>query len=261
MISRTRVFNLLMGFRDRPPANIDAICLTLIQVAQLIIDFPEIVGIDINPLFADADGVLAVDACIEVASAKTQGSEHLAIRPYPKRLEESVTLRDGRTVLLRPIRPEDEPDHQVFLSRLSQEDIRYRFFHVFRQLPHSEMARLTQIDYDREMAFIATAPDEHGKPETLGVVRTITDPDNESTEFAVIARSDQKGQGLGHILMEKIIRYCQSRETQCMIGQVLRDNRPMLKLADRLGFSREYDRDEGVYDLKLNLQNRELSGS
>lgn len=255
MISRTRVFNLLMGFRDRPPANIDAICLTLMQVAQLVIDFPEIAELDINPLFADSDGVLAVDARIGVAPATTQGSERLAIRPYPKRLEESVTLRDGRAVLLRPIRPEDEPDHQIFLSRLSQEDIRYRFFHVLRELPHSEMARLTQIDYDREMAFIATAPDENGKLETLGVVRSITDPDNESTEFAVIARSDQKGQGLGHILMEKIIRYCQSRGTQCMIGQVLRDNRPMLKLADRLGFSREYDRDEGVYDLKLNLQN------
>ncbi len=170
MISRTRVFKLLMGYRNRVASNIDAICLTLMQVSQLIIDIPEIVELDINPLFADANGVLALDARIKVAPSGTQSTDRLAIRPYPKQLEETAVLRNHRTVLLRPIRPEDEPVQRVFFSRLSKEDVRFRFFSQIRELPHSEMARLTQIDYDREMAFIGTAPNEHSRPETLGVI-------------------------------------------------------------------------------------------
>ncbi len=255
MISRTRIFKLLMGYRDRPAANIDAICLTLLQVSQLIIDIPEVLELDINPLFADADGVLALDARIKVASATLPGTQRLAIRPYPKKLEQTVTLRDGHKVLLRPIRPEDEPAHRVFISRLNERDIHFRFFSQIREFPHSEMARLTQIDYDREMAFIASTHNEHGSPETLGVVRTITDPNNEDAEFAIIIRSDLKGLGLGPILMEKMIDYCRSRGTTMMVGHILRNNFPMLKLAERLGFIRKYQADDDMFEVSLTLQN------
>jgi acetyltransferase len=204
-------------------------------------------------MFADAKGVLALDARIKIAPCETKGTERLAIRPYPKKLEEPVTLEDERTVLLRPIRPEDEPAHQVFFSKLSKEDIRFRFFNPINELPHSELARLTQIDYDREMAFIACSPNGNGHPETLGVVRTITDPYNEDAEFAVIVRSDIKGVGLGRILMEKMIKYCRSRGTVRMVGQVLRENTPMLSLLERLGFERRYNSDAGVYELSLPL--------
>jgi len=253
LIGRTRVAKLLKGYRGRPAANFDAICLVLMQVAQILIDIPEIVELDINPLFADAAGVLALDARIALAPASGTGAERLAIRPYPKELEESFALTDGRPVLIRPIRPEDEPNHYVFLSKLTSEHIRFRFFGLVGQLPHTEMARLTQIDYDREMAFLATALDDHNRPETLGVVRTATDPDNDETEFAIVVRSDLKGQGLGTRLLEKMIQYCKARGTCTMVGQVLRDNRRMLNLVDSLGFVKGASLEGGAVEVRLSL--------
>jgi acetyltransferase len=254
LIRRTRVYKLLEGYRDTPAADLDAICLTLIKVAQLMIDLPEIVELDINPLFAGPEGVLALDARISVAPATCTGPERLAIRPYPQDLEEHFKLKDGRDVLLRPIRPEDEIAHYTFLDKLEPQDIYYRFFGVVSsRMSHREMARLTQIDYDREMAFIATARGERGEPETLGVVRTLTDPDNTVAEYAIIARSDLKGQGLGRKLMQKMIDYCRARGTPEIIGQILPDNRPMIGLARALGFSAEHDSEENVTVVRLKL--------
>ena len=155
--------------------------------------------------------------------------------------------------MLRPIRPEDEPAHFEFFKHLSPEDLRFRFFGVVRELTHTEMAKLTQIDYEREMAFIATAPDADGRPETLGVVRASTRPDNSSAEFAVIIRSDLKGQGLGRLLMEKIIRYCKGRGTRELTGQALMENGGMQGLADKLGFSVVRNYDEEVVEMRLPL--------
>ena len=167
---------------------------------------------------------------VRVAPPRADDKSRLAIRPYPKYLEEEFVMKSGRKALLRPIRPEDEPEHHAFISKLTPEDIRFRFFGSIRELPHSEMARLTQIDYDREMAFIATAPGEGGKPETLGVVRTVTDPNNEEAEYAIVVRSDLKGEGLGRKMMDKMIDYCRARGTKYYVGQVLRENRSMLGL-------------------------------
>jgi len=251
LIRRTRVYRLLKGYRDTPAADLDAICLSLIKVAQLMIDLPEIVELDINPLFA---GPLALDARIAVAPAECSGPERLAIRPYPQELEERFKLKDGREVLLRPIRPEDETAHYTFMDKLEPQDIYYRFFGVVgNHMSHRDMARLTQIDYDREMAFIATAKNAHGEPETLGVVRTLTDPDNTVAEYAIIARSDLKGQGLGRKLMQKMIDYCKARGTREIIGQILPDNRPMISLARSLGFSAKYDSEENVTVVRLKL--------
>ena len=123
------------------------------------------------------------------------------------------------------------------MSRTSRQDIRFRFFRYVPNFPHMEMARFTQIDYDREMTFIATAPGPDGVPETLGVVGTVTDPDNVAAEFSILVRSDLKGEGLGSLLMRKMIRYCRERGTTAMVGQVLADNADMLRLARRLGFT------------------------
>jgi acetyltransferase len=252
LISRTRISKLLAGYRDQPPVNMEALCETLIHISQMIVDIPEIQELDINPLLVDEHGVLALDARIRVSNRKDR--QGLAIRPYPKNLESDVKLNNGENVHIRPIRPEDEPAHIEFLSKISKEGIRFRFFGQVRDLPHSEMARLTQIDYDREMALIAKPAGTNGEGETLGVVRTVTDPNNERTEFAIIVRSDLKGRGLGGILLRKMIEYCRQRGTAEMVGQVLRDNDVMLALTSQLGFTRNLVPGEEAYEVSLDLR-------
>jgi acetyltransferase len=236
LISRTRIARLLAGFRDHPAADLAAIERVLVQISQLMADFPEICELDINPLLADEKGALALDARIRVAPATSVDAERFAIRPYPQSLSEEIVLASGRRILVRPIRPEDEPAHREFISRLLPGDLRSRFFGMVREMPHSELARYTQIDYDREMAFIAIDRTTDGQPRTIGVVRTVADPDNRQAEFAIVVRSDLKGQGLGTALMQKIIRYCRSRGTTEIAGQILRQNTAMRDLAKRLGF-------------------------
>ena len=253
LIGRTRVFRLLQGYRDRPPANLHAIELCLIKVSQLLIDLPELVELDINPLLADPQGVLALDARIRVARADTTGAARLAIRPYPKELEEKAVLHNRQEVLLRPIRPEDEPSHLAFIDRLDPQDLYFRFFTAATRFDHLRLARLTQIDYDREMAFIATSTEGHGRSETLGVVRAVADANYTQAEFAIIVRSDLKGQGLGRLLMEKMIRYCRSQGIQRLIGQTLPQNKAMLELAERTGFMHKAQSDN-VVDLTLDLK-------
>ncbi len=256
LISRTRISRTLHGSGDLPAANINALCLTLVQVSQMVIDLPELVALEINPLFVDAGGVLAVDAWMRVAPAARviPRQRELAIRPYPKQLEEEFVLESGRRVLLRPIRPEDEPAHYEFLSKVTPEDIRLRFFGTVRTLPHSEMARLTQIDYDREMAFVATAPRSDGKgTETLGVVRTVADLNNDQAEYAVLVRSDLKGQRLGRKLMDKMVDYCRSRGTRRINGLVMRDNKRMLDMVHDIGFTSHQVPDDDVMEVVLEL--------
>ena len=254
MVSRTRISKLLKGYRDQPPIDSVALHRTLICVSQLIVDFGEIIELDVNPLLADDRGVLVVDARIRVHSYIGHAADRLAIRPYPKELEEEYKLPEGRIALLRPIQPEDEPAHYDFMSKLTPQDIRFRFFGSVRELPHSEMARLTQIDYDREMAFIATIPRKTGEGrETLGVVRTVTDLKSESAEFAIVVRSDLQDQGLGSKLLDKMIAYCRDRGTKAMVGQVMDENVRMLALARSNGFSQKRIPDDRAYEVTLLL--------
>ncbi|HNP28940.1 MAG TPA: bifunctional acetate--CoA ligase family protein/GNAT family N-acetyltransferase [Nitrospirales bacterium] len=256
LIHSTKIVSLLQGFRTHPGVDLEAICLTLIQISHLVQDFPEIVELDINPLLADQKGVLALDARITIAPSHISGPQHLAIRPYPQELEEWITLRSGEQVFCRPIRPEDEPAHHEFFARLSPEDIRFRFFGLIQELPHSQMARFTQIDYDREMAFIAIRTSKGERAETLGVVRTINDANNQTAEFAIVVRSDMKGQGVGRQLLEKMIRYCRKRGTERLVGQVLTDNTGMLELARRTGFTKKLTAEGDAMEITLSLTSR-----
>jgi acetyltransferase len=237
LISRTRICKLLAGYRNQAPADIDAICRVLIQVSHLVADIAEIAELDINPLLADSRGVIALDARLRVAPAANAvaGVDRFAIRPYPEEWEQWITWQE-KPLLLRPIKPEDGPEHLDFFNALDPEDVRYRMFIRVRELQPSQLARLTQIDYDREMAFIATRQREQGGWETLGVARAIADPDNVTAEFAIIVRSDLKGLGLGKILMAKLIDYCRSRGTQRIEGEALSHNLRVINLASRLGF-------------------------
>ncbi|PKO27743.1 MAG: GNAT family N-acetyltransferase [Betaproteobacteria bacterium HGW-Betaproteobacteria-9] len=256
-IQRTRIAKLLQGYRDEPAADTDAIAQVLVSVSQLLADVPELAELDINPLLANHEGAVALDARVRVSASQPAGAANFAIRPYPAELIESLDWQ-GQSVTLRPIRPEDEPQHRAFLERLDPEDIRLRVFYSRRSIEHSELARLTQIDYAREMAFIATRHIKGDGEETLGTVRATVDPDNHTAEFGVIVRSDLKGSGLGHRLMDKMIEHLRARGTQRLVGTVLRINRGMLELAAHLGFQ-ETDNpgdpdDHSLRFVSLNLQ-------
>ena len=254
LVQRTRIAKLLAGWRDVPPADLDAVVGVLLALSALLAAEPRIAELDINPLLADAQGVLALDARVRVSAAAPGGAARFAIQPYPSQLVETLTWQ-GRTLTLRPIRPEDEPQHRAFLERLDPEDVRMRVFYSRRSIGHGELARLTQIDYEREMAFLATALGPDGNEETLGVARAVTDPDNEAAEFAVIVRSDLKGGGLGGLLMRKLIAHCRARGTHWLVGEVLTGNERMLQFARGLGFSvAPTDAQNGTHALRLLLQ-------
>ena len=235
LVSRTRIARLLAGYRDHPPARMEAIFDVLVAVSQMLADLPELAELDINPLWADGDGVIALDARIRVAASSNCGTARFAIEPYPAQLEETLSWQ-GRNILVRPIRPEDEAQHRAFTEQLSHEDLRLRFFNVRRELPRSELARLVQIDYEREMAFVALEPQPDGSTRTLGVARAVTDPDNVEAEFAIILRGDAKGQGLGQLLLDKTIRFLAGRGTRRMAALVLPENGAMRELAVGRGF-------------------------
>ncbi len=254
VMSRTQVYELLQGFRGQPPAALEEIALTLMRVSQLVIDFGEILELDINPLLADAYGVLALDARVKVALTNTTGSHRLAIRPYPSALEETLTLRDGRPAQLRPVRPEDEPALQAMFGTMAPEDVRMRFFAPMRHLSHANAARLTQIDYDREMALMLAEPGAPGVSEIYGGVRIAADPDGERAEYAITVRSDMAGQGLGTMLLQRIIDYARQRGIKEVFGEVLRENKPMLKLCQVFGFRHKINEDDpSVVDVWLPL--------
>ena len=234
LVARTRVARLLQGWRDVPAADLDAVVGVLTAVSELLAEEPRIAEIDINPLLADAQGVIALDARVRLSAAAPGGAARFAIRPYPAELVRQLVWQ-GRTVTLRPIQPEDEPQHRAFVESLDPVDLRMRFFYSRRTLERSELARLTQIDYEREMAFVATEADAAGAERTLGVARAACDPDNEEAEFAVTVRSELKGGGLGTLLMGALIDHLRQRGTRRLVAYVLRDKERMLQLARDLG--------------------------
>ena len=230
--------------RDR-----DALAGMLVRLGELVINVPAIATLEINPLLVSPDGLLALDAKVALGEpAET------AITPYPAELEETVTLpRSARSILLRPIRGEDAPAHAAFMGRLSPEAIRFRFFQPRSSFTRRELAQATQIDYAREMAFIATAENTEGLSETLGVVRAWIDPDNVSAEFAIIVDDGCRGEGLGRLLTEKMIEYTRRRGILALRGTVLPDNQPMLRLTRKLGFNSRMSREEETIDIALPL--------
>jgi acetyltransferase len=234
MVQSTRIFRQLKGFRDRPPVALDDIASVLVRVSKLISDFPEIVDLDINPLLADAHGVIAVDARIKLARVPAGArDQRLAIKPYPKELERRETVPGLGEFFLRPVRPQDAAMFTRFFARLAPDDVRLRFFSPLRSLPANLLARLTQIDYDRDMAFVMLAADD----ELMGVAHFSSDPDMQRAEYAVLVRSDLKGQGIGRALMQGIVAYGKQVGVGEIFGDVLEENAMMISLCRELGFA------------------------
>jgi acetyltransferase len=252
MIDATRISNLLKGYRDRPPADIAAIADVLIRASQLVIDHPAIRELDINPLLADEAGVIALDARVRVVDPVVSPRRPTALRPYPAEWEAThqIAALEG-AITFRPIRPDDEHLYEEFFSHMTLEDTRMRFFSPLKGLSHRFLARLTQIDYAREMAFVAI--DASGK--LVGVARLSADPDYTRAEYGVVVRSDLKGKGLGWLLMQHLIAYARSEGLAQLYGHVLVENTTMLQMAQNLGFVIERDRDEpGLRKVTLSLK-------
>jgi len=254
MLSRTAVYKLLKGYRGREAANLDALLLTLIKLSQMIVDLKQVVELDINPLLVSGQGVIALDARIRVSNQDKSATKYLAIQPYPQELEEFILLKTGQRFMLRPIQPEDEPALIKNFEKLTQEEIRFRFFHVIKEMTHLMAARFTQIDYDREMALVVTDPERSLDNNIYAVVRLIKEPFNNQAEFAIVVNHLVAGQGLGVLLMQRIITYAQQKEIDVIYGEVLSDNKKMLAICTKLGFSlhRNID-DSAIIDVKLSL--------
>jgi acetyltransferase len=249
LVSRTRVAKVLAAHRDKPAADMDSIYRLLIQVAQFMAELPQVMELDLNPVLANAGGVMALDARIRIGPAAcATGAERLAIRPYPSELEQTLNI-GGRKLWVRPIRPEDEIQLRRLVMQCKPEDRHFRFFGAVLELPHSLLGRYTQIDYDREMAFVALNADN----ELLGEVRTVTDPDNASAEFAILVGSEFQAKGLGYALLDKMIRYCSARGTGLIYGDILASNVRMLQLAQALGFQHASGVVGGIIRVKRDL--------
>ncbi|MCP4620840.1 MAG: bifunctional acetate--CoA ligase family protein/GNAT family N-acetyltransferase [Bradyrhizobium sp.] len=242
LIARTRVSRLLAAYRDVPAVKEDAVALTLVKLAQLAADLPEVAGLDINPLLADSRGVLAVDARVAVAAPARKfagsGNARFAVRPYPTEWVRHLVLKDDWRILARPIRPEDEPLIHEFVRHVSMEDLRLRFLAPMKHFSHEFIARLTQLDYARAMAFVAF---DEASGELAGVVRLHSDSIYETGEYAILLRSDLKGRGLGWALMQLLIEYARSERLKQIYGQVLRENTTMVEMCRSLGFTVEPD--------------------
>ena len=256
LIAQTHIARVLKAYRNVPAADEKGVALVLVKLAQLAADLPELREVDLNPLLADESGVIAVDARVAIGPVRaarpgTRGNPRFAIRPYPTEWERHVGLRDGTAVFIRPIRPQDEHLYERFFAGVTERDLRLRFFSAVKTLSHAFVARFTQIDYARAMAFIAI---EQSTGQMLGVVRLHANATYESGEYAILVRSDLKGRGLGWILMQTIIEYARAEGLRMIEGQVLTENITMLAMCRELGFSVTPDPDDmGMFDVKLSL--------
>jgi acetyltransferase len=236
LMRQTRVWRLLQGYRDRPAADIAAAAEALVRLGYLVARHPEVREVDINPMLADETGIVALDARVRVEDPAGHPRVPMAIRPYPSEWVTEAQIEPMGPVRIRPIRPEDEALYTAFFARLTPEDRRLRFFIARPDLSHRFLARLTQIDYAREMAFVAVA---EATGELLGVVRFVADPDYVQGEYAILVRSDLKGHGLGWRLMQHLIAYARAEKIEQLYGCVLTENATMLRMCREFGFSIE----------------------
>ncbi len=248
MIERTRIAKLLGKFRNMPPVRMEALEQILLRVSGLVCEVPHVQELDINPLVADEDGAVALDAriAVEYPEANVGRYDHVAIHPYPTHLEERMQLGDGTDITIRPIRPEDAAIEQEFIRNLSSESRYFRFMRSLAELTPEMLVRFTQIDYDRELAFIATTTRD-GKEIEIAVGRYVINPDGQSSEFALVVADEWRRRGIGSHILMALFESAKTRNLRRIEGEVLANNEAMLHLMRRLGFTiRTSAEDTGV---------------
>jgi acetyltransferase len=235
LIGRPRIGKLLAGYRDRKPADHTAIAHALCAMSQMVVDLPCIMSMDINPLLADSEGVIALDARIEFDPGLVERKgphPGLAIRPYPSGWEKEITA-GGSIYLLRPIKPFDAALYPDFLAKVSPDDMRLRFLAPRREFSSEMLMRLTQLDYDRDMAFVALDAQTSA---LAGIGRLSSDPDKNAAEFGLLVRTDLQGRGLGWALLRQVVDYSQADGIGMIDGTVLDENSSMLTMCREFGF-------------------------
>jgi len=235
-IDATRIGRLLAGYRDRKPADRAAIIAALNGLSQMVVDFPCLVSLDINPLLADAEGVIALDARIEIDPRRLDEAAPnpaLAIRPYPSGWSRDF-VSGGFSFHIRPITPADVALYPAFLAKISPDDLRLRFLSLRKNFPDQMLKRLTQLDYDRDIAFVALEKDTGA---LAGIGRLSCDPDHRTGEYALLVRSDLQGHGLGWDLLNQLIDYARAERISRIEGTILNENRKMLTMCREFGFS------------------------
>jgi len=252
LMEETKAYALLKGYRNRPPADIERLEEMIIRLSQLLIDFPEIAELDMNPVLIKDGKPIAVDARILVSPLAVPSSLHLVISPYPQEDESHMVGVDGRPIFIRPVKPDDAPLFTALFKTLSPTTIYYRFFGALKELNPEMLARFTQIDYDREIALVAI--DEASQTDNiLGVARIIGDPDGKTGEFAVLVGDAWQGKGIGSNLLEKCLSIAEKQGFKSVHGIVLQENRNMLALGKKLGFGTEREPDSGENELTIHF--------
>jgi acetyltransferase len=238
LIGQTRVSKLLGAFRNMPAVDVKSIETVLLRVSEMVCELPHIQELDINPLIADEEGAIAVDARVVVSYPPpvTDRYAHMAIHPYPNHLTSRFQLSDGRNMVMRPIRPEDAEIEDTFVAELSSESKYFRFMRAIQKLTPEMLVRFTQIDYHREMALIATTEID-GKEVEVAVGRYVTNPDGRSCEFALVVGDDWRRKGIGSRIMMGLMEDAKSRGLEVMAGEILSENSNMISLAMQLGFA------------------------
>jgi len=254
IIEETRIYQALSkGLRNKPPIDMKALEEVVVRFSNMIVDFPEIAEMDINPLAVSEGQLVVLDARIIIDPAitdRTEAYQHLVIMPYPSKYVTPWKLRDGTEVILRPIRPEDEPMELEFIRGLSTETSRFRFFQIIKDLPHEALVRFCNIDYDREMAFIAETRDGDRRKE-IGVARLILEPNKKHGEFAVVVADSHQGSGLGMKLIDMLIGVAREKGVERIYGIIMSENLKMIRLCEKLGFSIRREQDNVFAELKL----------
>ena len=252
MMQETKVHTLLQGYRNRPAADLELLEEMIMRLSQLLIDFPQIAELDMNPVLIKDGRPLVADARLLVAPMEVPSSLHLVISPYPGENEYRITTKGGLRIFIRPVKPEDAPIYVNLFKELSPTSIYYRFFGIMKELRPEMLARFTQIDYDREIALVAI--DEDGEEERmLGVARIIGDPDGTEGEFAVLVGDAWQGKGIGAGLLQKLLLIAEKRGFRNIHGIVLKENRNMVALGKKMGFIVRMDQDSGEYELRINF--------
>ena len=260
MMEETKVYQLLKGYRNVPPANIRLLEEIMVLFSQMLVDFPQLKEVDINPLFIDSVEAYAFDARILIDRQKVferlEPHQNLVISPYPKKYEQLWTMRDGRQILLRPIKPEDEPLWDEMFQTFSEQSIRYRFFQIIKDTPHETRVRYCNIDYDREIAIVPELT-EDGKRKILGVVRVGIEPNGKAGEIAFIVADPWQCLGLGTKMVDYAIEIAKDMKIETLYAIMLADNLRAISLMKKMGFAIEYSED-GTVNGTLSLKEEEF---